>query len=390
MHFKKKTISFLLASTMLISACGGDSPGSKVEYSDKVAQGTVADYANANWLYQNYFGDYGLPEELKPSFLPALQMLANGFVMQLKTGQDVKKNIEQVNSMFLSYASSGEAAKFFAQVQTDISKNSDIQVTKKTDVYQNTKFVEPVISEEDKISIELAKQRDSAEELEIQKLAELYQLPYKISEQKEQWFIYSPTMKGGGKGGGTNGGGGSSSKPKSHQNINGWGWRPGDVVYVNGEGSISGVPGHVAIVDLKKGRLDLIDANIGVGVSMSYNVQDWMDKYSEVRALSPRLNWSQPEYDCFNSNPFSSCKPDSYIRQGAFWSAHSEIGKQYNGNVFNPRDTSKFYCTSLIWNAYNYYEYNIIAPWTLGLYGVILPSQIRDSSALTTFKVSVL
>lgn len=394
MHFKKITISFLLASTMLISACGGDSPGSKVEYSDKVAQGTVADYANANWLYQNYFGDYGLPEELKPSFLPALQMLANGFVMQLKTGQDVKKNIEQVNSMFLSYASSGEAAKFFAQVQTDI-QNSDIKVTKKTDFYQNTKFVEPVISEEDKISIDLAKKRDLADDLEIQKLAEQYQLPYKIAEQKEQWFIYSPTMKGVGKGGGTKGTGGtngseSPSAPKSHKNINRWGWRPGDVVYVNGEGSIDGVPGHVAIVGfLSNGSLDLVDANRGVGVSRSDNVQKWMDRYTEVRALSPRLNWSEPEFDCYNQG-WGGCKPDSYIRQRAFWYALYEIGKPYNWIFTNPRDTSKYYCTSLIWNVYNAYGYNIIKPWTLGPYGIITPSEIRDSSALETFKVSVL
>jgi len=197
-------ILLIVSSTILISACSGGSPGSKVEYSDKVAAGTVEDYTNANWLYQNYFGDYGLPEEVKPNFLPALQMLANGFVMQLKTGQDVKKNIEQVHSLFLQYGACGEVAKFFSQVQTNI-QNSDVQVTKKTDVDQNTNFVEPVISDEDKVAIQLAKQRDLAEEQEIKKLAEKYQLPYKILEQKEQWFIYTPTMKGGGKGGGING-----------------------------------------------------------------------------------------------------------------------------------------------------------------------------------------
>jgi hypothetical protein len=67
----EKFTHFFVASTLLLSACGGNSPGSKVEYSDKVAAGTVADYTNANWLYQNYFGDYGLPEEVKPNFLPA-------------------------------------------------------------------------------------------------------------------------------------------------------------------------------------------------------------------------------------------------------------------------------------------------------------------------------
>lgn len=382
-------ISILIASTFLLAACGGGGSGaaSKIEYSDKVAAGTVADYTNADWLYQNYFGDYGLPEEVKPSFLPALQMLANGFVMQLKTGQDVRKNIEQVHSLFLQYAASGEAAKFFAQVQTDV-QNTEIQVTKKTDIEVNSNFTEPTISEEDKIAIEQAKQRDIEEENEIRKLAEQYQLPYKITEQKEQWFIYTPTMKGGGKGGGSNGGGGSS-KPKSHQNINSWGWRPGDVVWVNGTGSITGVPGHVAIVWPYDNGLNLIDANTDVGVSRRDNAQTWMDRYTEVRALAPRLNWSWSEYDCYDWYG-AYCKPDSWIRAHAFWYSDGQTGKPYNWNFTNPRDTSEFYCTSLIWNAYNAYKYNIIAPWSLGYYGLITPSQIRDSSALTTFKVSTL
>jgi hypothetical protein len=317
-------------------------------------------------------------------------MLANGFVMQLKTGQDVKKNIEQVHSLFLQYAASGEAAKFFSQVQTDI-QNSDVQVTKKTDVEQNTNFVEPVISKEDKIAIELAKQRDLAEEQEIKKLAEQYQLPYKILEQKEQWFIYTPTMKGGGKGGGTNGSSGTStSKPKSHQNINGWGWRYGDVVWVNGTGSITGVPGHVAMISPTEGGLSLIDANTDVGVSQRYNIQAWMDRYTEVRALTPKLNWSWDEYNCYFWYGSTYCKSDSWIRYNSYQHTFlSHIGSPYNWNFTNPRDTDKFYCTSLVWHAYGSY-YNIIAPWYIGSYGIITPSQIRDSAALTTFKVSTL
>lgn len=385
-----KAIYILIASTLLLTACGGGSgsAASKVEYSDKVAAGTVADYSNADWLYQNYFGDYGLPKEVKPFFIPSLQMLANGFVMQLKTGQDVRKNIEQVHSLFLQYTASGQATKFFAQVQNDIQEN-EIQVTKKVDDASNPYFVEPTISNEDKIAIEQAKQRDLAEELEIQKLAEQYQLPYKIAEQKEQWFIYTPTMKGGGKGGASSGGG-TSSKPKNHQNINSWGWRPGDVVWVNGAGSITGVPGHVAMITPTENGLSLIDANTDVGVSQRYNIQGWMDRYTEVRALTPRLNWSWDEYNCYYSYGSSYCRSDSWIRYNSFQHSLSHVGAPYNWNFTNPRDTTQFYCTSLLWHAYDNYGYNIVAPWRLGYYGMITPAQIRDSGALATFKISAI
>lgn len=194
--------------------------------------------------------------------------------------------------------------------------------------------------------------------------------------------------KGGGGGGGSNSG--NSNTPKSHQNINGWGWRHGDVVWVNGAGSITGVPGHVAMISPTEVGLSLIDANTDVGVSQKYNIQAWMDRYTEVRALTPRLNWSWDEYNCYSWYGSSYCKPDSWIRYNSFQHSLTHIGSQYNWNFTNPRDIDKFYCTSLIWHAYDTYGYNIIAPWSLGYYGLITPSQIRDSSALTTFKVSTL
>jgi hypothetical protein len=311
-------------------------------------------------------------------------------LMQIKTDQDVKSNIEQVHSLFLQYAASGQATAFFAQVQ-DQEQNAQISLTKQVEAQNSENFQEPIISEEDKKEIEEAKNRDIDEELKIKELAEKYQLPYKINDYKEQWFIYSPTMKGGGKGGGPRGGG-SSSAPKSHKNVYGWGWRRGDVVWVNGQGSITGVPGHNAIIWGEGTEVYLNDANTDVGVARRDNVQAWMDKYTEVRALTPRLNWSHEEYNCYNNYgpAYDKCTADSWKRINAWWYTQNRIGYSYNWNFTNPRDTSKFYCSSLIWNAYNSVGYNVIAPWSLGSYGMITPSRLRDSSALITFKVSTL
>lgn len=126
--FVKRLIP-VIASVYLVACGGGSEAISKVSYSDKVASGTVEDYTNADWLFQNYFGDYGLPDQVKPQFMPALKMLANGFVLQLKTGSDVKKNIEQVHSVFLQYAATGQATSFFTSVQNDVASANTQPIT---------------------------------------------------------------------------------------------------------------------------------------------------------------------------------------------------------------------------------------------------------------------
>ena len=389
-----KTTGLTLAVCAVIAACGGGGSTempAKVTYSDKVAAGTVAQYTDANWLYQNYLGDYGLPSELKPSFMPAMQLLANGFVLQLKQGQDVKANIEQVHSMFLQYAASGQATAFFAQTQADVANQTTALTTKSAVPTENPNFVEPVISEEDKLAIAEGKKRDLIALEEIKATALKYNLPYKIDQHEEQWFIYSPTMKGGGKGGGS-----STSTPppvtpvkKTHNNVKGWGWRRGDVVWVNGTGSISGVPGHNALAWGDGATASFIDANTDVGVSQHQDVDKWANKYTEVRALTPRLNWDWGEYNCyFYYGGAYGCSPDSYQRASAWTYASQQIGKSYNWNFMNPRDTTKFYCSSIVWNAYNYVKFNVIAPWELGGYGMITPQMLKDSRAMTTFKTS--
>ena len=386
----------LIVTTLAVASCGGGGQSqTKIEYSDKVAAGTIANYTDANWLFQNYLGDYGVPEQVKLQFMPALKLLANGFDLQLKTGLDVKGNIEQVHSMFLYYQSSGDATKFFAPLQNASATATAIATatatatsdTVQVEVPTNPNFVEPVISAEDQTAIRAAKQRDAAERAEIQSIAQQYGLPYRIDGIPEQWFIYSSTMKGGGKGGG-GGSGGGGNQPKTHSDVRYWGWRRGDMVWVNGS-SISGVPGHNAIVWGEGTEVGLIDSNTDVGVSYTRNLQGWFERYTEVRALTPRLNWSLDEFNCYNNYGGAyGCAKDSWQRINAWWFAYEKQGYPYNWNFTNPRDTSQFYCSSLLWNAYNSVGYNVIAPWGLGYYTIITPSMIRDSGVVITYKVS--
>lgn len=388
-HYWK--LGMLAVAVFAITSCGGGGGTStskpKVTYSDNVAAGTVANYTNADWLFQNYLGDYGVPEQLKPQFLPAMKMLANGFDLQLKTGQDVKGNIEQVHSMFLLYLASGEATKFFTQVQNSVSDPIVPTTKDPNESPANPNFIEPVISDEDRKAIAEAKQRDENERLEIQRIAKEYGLPYHIDETPEQWFIYSPSMKGGGKAGA---GGRGTSGGKNHGDIRSWGWRPGDMVWVNGTGSIPGVPGHNAITWAEGANVLLIDANTDKGVSLAGNLEDWFERYTEVRALTPKLSWSTQEYNCYALYGAAyGCRQDSWQRINAWQYADRHRGYPYNWNFTNPRDTSKFYCSSLLWNAYDNVGFNLIRPWVLGSYGMITPARIRDSDAVTTFKISI-
>lgn len=188
-------LSLKLVAASLLAACSAgrneDVP-TTVSYADTVAAGTVQDYMNADWLFKNYFEEYGAPSDVKPDVIQALQMLANGFALQLKTGQDVKRNIEQMHCMFLLHIASGQASLSSTMGgQSSSSSNFQIEAPENG----SSSFIPPVISAEDQAAIRAAKQRDVEERLATEKIARELDLPYRIEGLSEQWIIYSPTMK---------------------------------------------------------------------------------------------------------------------------------------------------------------------------------------------------
>lgn len=338
-----------------------------------------------------------------------LKLLANGFDYQLKTGQDVKKNIEQVHSMFLLFQASGEADKFVAKMLAaederpieepgDSSGNTGVGANDlpgsyppgfQADAIPNTNpdFVEPYISEQDRTEIAAAKERDAQERAQILQTAKELNLPYTIEALSQQWIIYSSAMKGG-KGGGGGGGGGTNPPTTGHKPVGSWGFRRGDVVWTNGTGSIAGVPGHVAILWGQGSEVYLNDANTDVGVSRAQDIQKWFDRYSEIRALTPKLNWDLNEFYCYTNGGI--CFRDSWARQNAWaWTnTWANEKRPYNWNFINPQDLTSFYCTSLVWNAYKKVGYNAISPFLVAPGVIIYPQAIRDSYFFSTFKVS--
>ena len=358
-----------------IYGCGGGSDTTtpaRVSYSDQAAAGTVKDYMDADWLYQNYLGDLGLPPEVKPQLMPAIQMLANGFALQFKRGDDVTTAIKSFDSRLLDYAASGQAVKFF-QSMNDQARTVPTQQPSVPSATTGSAVTLPTLTANEAAAVQKALSEDAALLANIQQIAEQYNLPYKITGQDAQWFTYTPTMKGS-KGSGS---GSAGPSPTGHVNIPYWNWRPGDVIWSNGETG-TGIPGHVGLVDAYSlSNLRIIDANTP-GVRETRDLVGWANHYTQVRAYTPFLRWNEDE--AWNYGQVG-VPPDSYYRYSSTWYAGQQLGKPYNWNFVNPRATDSYYCTSLIWAAYNSVGYSIfpVGPYE---YKIILPSDLVGRLAM--------
>ncbi len=283
-----------------VSACGAggkeEAQAPKIEYAQSVsvADGTLADYMNADWLYQNYLGEYGLPAEVKPLFIPELQMLANGFALQFKRGEDVQLSVKQFHQGVMMLNASGQMAQFFMQVNQDPAgfvKSATGQGGALRAPPVNSAIAPPSLSAADQVMIDNAKLRMAKEAAEWERVRKEYALPYELPGRVEKWFIYSPAMKGGKNSGGSAGGGGRPvllpAAPKF--NLNNWGGWNGDFMFLGGGNPF----GHVAMVDLGfwGDEFSVIEAQTNAGVRKEYSVNAWASGYSYVEGYHPYISW---------------------------------------------------------------------------------------------------
>lgn len=386
---------FLVVATGLgVTACGGGGgsvtqPPALVTYSDKVGLGQVQNYMDADWLFQNYLGSYGLPSEVKPVMMPAIQMLANGFALQFKRGDDVTSNIAHFHEQFTMFAASGQMAQF-AQSMSEPPPVLPAPVAlppMTEEAMKEAKMrVEAEMTEEAKKAVAESLAYHAALRAEVLSIAKQYELPYTISGRDEQWFIYTPAMKGGGKGRG------SAPAPapgvRQHPDLRNWNWRMGDVIWSNGE-SGTGIPGHVGLVSKGYGFPEIIDANTP-GVRRHNDMNFWGNKYTRVSAHNPfQLDWNWQIYDCllnYGNGAWWCGLGNTFMRKSAVDYAKLQVGKPYNWNFTNPLDTRRFYCSSLVWVAYLLSGYNLTPN---RVPGIVLPSDVTvNSPVMTTFNSS--
>lgn len=191
-YLRRTTILLVLMS---VSACNGGGNASQaltMEYAKtvSVADGTLVDYMNADWLYQNYLGEYDFPAEVKPLFIPELQMLANGFALQFKRGEDVRLSIKQCHKSAMIHKASSRMAQFVSQVKQDpealISMAAGGGALREPPA--NATIMPRRLSAEEQASVDLGKLRRAREDAEWERVRREYSLPYELPGRIEKWL----------------------------------------------------------------------------------------------------------------------------------------------------------------------------------------------------------
>lgn len=120
-----------------------------------------------------------------------------------------------------------------------------------------------------------------------------------------------------------------------NRNYTNWGaGTTGDIVFVSpgGWGTAYGYWSHVAILNYSWGWLRGVEADPGGGVR-AINVASQFDRCNDTRV--GRVNGVS-----------------SSQRANAAYYAEAQRGKPYNWNWLWKYDTSRFYCSALVWRAY--------------------------------------
>lgn len=375
---RNASLPVLAISLLALSACGG-SEGDKtqmpasVSYAEQRAgKGAIGDYMDAEWLFKNYFEEYGVPAEAKTKFLPTLKLLANGFAVKLRRGDDVKASIEQFHRVATTYATIGDGRALIRRLQdggSDFEYPPLVTSFGFTDqqIAQNTSMAVQSFSisltEEEQAAV-LATQQDDARTAEEnqQKIAS-YGLPYPLPGAPVPYIFFEQVLKksGGGSGGGS---------PSGHPDVRQWRWSPGDVFWADGLPVAGVIPpsgaigvGHVGLVDAYLEPQTVVDAhpdNPNEGVAIWRDMNAWAARYTEVRQYSPRLAWDRQQFLYGNYAIQGSIAAQSNIRVSALHYARAQVGKGYNQNFIDPWRTSQFYCSSLVWRSFWEAGFNIL------------------------------
>lgn len=359
-----------------------------VEYSGvKGMDAEVAKYTNADWLYQNYFGEYGLPAELKPLMLPELQMVANGFALQFGRGENVKESIAHLDQAMQMLHYSGQFALGMQQMQAEYQRG--VYDKPATGGHDERPAGVPVVIMDDatRASLEEAERLDAEYAQEQEALVKEFNLPYALPERVNKYVIYSPAMKGRSDKGRrkTNGSSGSGGRHQIHRSD----WWEGDIIWSNG---LNGI-GHMGIVDAYyagEGTLtdlpgfhpdwshsgtghthspQVIDANTGPGVRRHHDINVWANNYTRIEGLTVPGWWRH-----------------EWRRTNAVAYAESLIGVPYNWVVWNKEVTSRTYCSQLVWQAYKGQGVDLDRDGGL----IVFPEDIRSHPGVQRFMASTI
>ena len=353
-------------SSFLLVGCGGDGDSSNnanpsVEYGGDVSgDNSLAKYTNADWLYQNYFGEYGLPDELKTMMMPELKMMANGFALQHSRGEDVEASISQLNTAMQMMYYSGQFGSSIQQMLVE----SDAGVYSTPDnviSYDASTDKERTISAQAQENINEANRLDEEYTLEQEQLVAEHNLPYLLPDRITKYVTYNQSMK--------NDGGKDEEEQEAnnnHSGIDGWAWWEADFTWTNGAGGI----GHMGLVtNVGSSTKDIIDSNTGPGVKRHFGLTNWANDGG----------WTRVEGWYYTPWGLSD-----YRREQAVNYANSLVGTPYNWVFWNKSANNKTYCSQLIWQAFKRQKVNLDSDGGL----IVWPNDIRNHVSTRMFDSS--
>lgn len=306
----------------------------------------MKNYTNADWLFKNYFEEYGVPLELKSLMYSELKMVANGFALQYSKGEKVEESIELMNNYVNMMILNGEFKKVMLSIQNMHNEKSvKPKLSFESSVISTPKAQENKLPKDSLQTASLIESnRDDSIYIENQKrLVDEHNLPYKLKNNSHKYIIISKNMK-------------NKKEKKSnqewknyHKEIKNLNWWAADIAFAPNGSKDGRSFDHVGLVDVdkKSGDKSIIDANLKDddgrpnGVYRENDIQYWARNYDRVDAY----------YYTGLHNSDSHYKIRKYI----VGFANSEIGKSYDIASSKKKSYSKsdtYYCSLLIWKAY--------------------------------------
>ena len=344
----KKALPIAISLIALgFAGCGGGGSSTaennpNVEYGGDIdGDNDIAKYMNADWLFQNYFGEYGLPEELKELMMPELKMMANGFALQYAKGEDVETSMSELNTAMMALYYSGQLGESMQMMQEEYSNNIYTNTEQNLSENSDMNFTRE-ITEEEQVNINEAEKLDEEYKKEQEELVKEYNLPYPLPNKVNKTFTYTSQMKSsGGKNGGT------STKTK-FKDIDDWNWWDADFFWT--DASTAGVVhGHVGFVD-ERGRSakdTAIDSMPDDGVQSHYGLTNYFN-------LSKNDSWERVE-----AWYFIGWDKNRWQRKSIIDWAYNRVGNTSYSLLTGKNNQNETYCSSFVWQGFKEQGYDL-------------------------------
>lgn len=377
-----------LGFAALLSACGGEkgvgvsvsndmqtpkeASSPAISYAEKGDfDADINNFTDAEWLYQNYVGEYGAPPELKELIISEFKLIANGFALQFATGQNVEETIGTFNTFMTLMNVSGELAGVVQSLSATASSSLNNDDGNESGLDESgldeEDFVDLIISPDAQARIDEANaMADAVKQRQIDEVHQ-YDLPYLLEDKDIQYYDFSQGM--GKLKPGHNLNDPPPTPPPANETVvtqfsglNRFDWYDGDIVWSDNNKDWVNHAGIVSRTDLAlKQVIDAAPGNPNGGVYRhTAGLDNWIKETCPacMRVEAHTIvggNGQRIARDAAITVDFigiAGTEQRQVRPQVVSWATQA-IGKPYNSNFANKNTTDAYYCSQLVWHAWN-------------------------------------